>query len=423
MSNNLPKGIDKLPTGVEVRGDAVRISFMYEGIRCREPITGHSKLTKAVILYAENKRRAIVSEIKEGRFDYARHFPESERAKIFSGHGGRDSKRTVPEGIEKWLAVQEATKAKSTFTVYRKKSRRVVEYFGNRKMRDIAKSEMELYQASLLREGLSPKTVNDIFTIIRGVWSDAFSDGVIEHNIMERIKNVGRDSLDETADPFDRDEIARLEETKTNNPENINMLMFWCWSGLSYSEIIALAWEDIDTENWTAKIVRSRVLGDYKVPKERSRVRVIELLDPAIQRLKNQMQYTAMLPAKEFAVKNRDNITKRKDKVRLVFMNGDMPWSQSTYRTWFEPHLKKAKVRHRGPNQCRHTFASQLLSSYVPMEWIARQLGHSDTTMIKKHYGKWIPKDAKRQAGLISEMLGVTDYNLDSDVLGRTGKR
>lgn len=413
----------EIPKGIEVRGESIRISFMYEGIRCREPITGFSKLTKSVITYADNKRKSILSEIKEGRFDYAAHFPDSERAKFFSGYGGKDNKRTVAEGVAKWLAVQEATKAKSTFTNYRKKSKRVVDYFGNRKMRDIAKSEIELYQAALLREGLSPKTVNDIFTIVRGVWSDAFSDRAIEHNIMERIKNVDRDAMDDTADPFDRDEIERLATTPTNRPDNINMLMFWIWSGLSYSEVIALAWEDIDTVKWTAKINRARVLGDYKVPKERSRVRVIELLDPAIKWLKEQMAYTSMLPAQSFQIKNRDNITLRKESVRLVFLNGTMPWSQSTYRCWFEPHLRKAKVRHRGPNQCRHTFASQLLSSYVPMEWIARQLGHSDTTMIKKHYGKWIPKDAKRQAGFISEMLGLNSEGSDSEGLGRTGER
>lgn len=413
----------EVPRGVEIRGDSLRISFMYEGMRCREPITGFSKLTKSVIAYADNKRKSILSEIKEGRFDYAAHFPDSERAKIFSGYGGKDNKRTVTEGIERWLSVMEATKAKSTFTVYRKKSRRVVSHFGNRRIRDITKSEMELYQASLLKAGLAPKTVNDTFTIIRAVWSDAFSDGIIEHNICERIKNVNRDAVDDTADPFDREEIDRLAATPTTRPENVNLLMFWIWSGLSYSEVIALAWEDIDTVKWTAKIVRARVLGDYKVPKERSRVRVIELLDPAIEWLKKQMANTAMLPAQPFQIKNRDNITQRKDSVRLVFLNGTMPWSQSTYRCWFEPHLRKAKVRHRGPNQCRHTFASQLLSSYVPMEWIARQLGHSDTTMIKKHYGKWIPKDAKRQAGFISEMLGLNSEEKDKKGLGRTGER
>ena len=63
-------------------------------------------------------------------------------------------------------------------------------------------------------------------------------------------------------------------------------------------------------------------------------------------------------------------------------------------------------VRHRGANQCRHTFASQLLSSYVPVEWVARQLGHADTTMVRKHYGRWIPNDTKSMAGVVSKMLG-----------------
>lgn len=73
---------------------------------------------------------------------------------------------------------------------------------------------------------------------------------------------------------------------------------------------------------------------------------------------------------------------------------------------WFTAHLKKAEVRHRGANQCRHTFASQMLSSYVPVEWVARQLGHADTTMVRKHYGRWIPKDTKSMAGIVSKMLG-----------------
>lgn len=54
----------------------------------------------------------------------------------------------------------------------------------------------------------------------------------------------------------------------------------------------------------------------------------------------------------------------------------------------------------------RHTFASQLLSSYVPLEWVARQLGHSDTKMIKRHYGRWIPDDTRSMAGMVSEMMG-----------------
>ncbi|MGG6262715.1 Arm DNA-binding domain-containing protein, partial [Stutzerimonas stutzeri] len=58
--------------------------------------------------------RTILAEIKEGRFDYATHFPESPRAAAFSGIGGPSINRTVHEGLGRWLEVQRAKKASST---------------------------------------------------------------------------------------------------------------------------------------------------------------------------------------------------------------------------------------------------------------------------------------------------------------------
>ncbi|WP_368483948.1 hypothetical protein [Pseudomonas fluorescens] len=47
-----------------------------------------------------------------------------------------------------------------------------------------------------------------------------------------------------------------------------------------------------------------------------------------------------------------------------------------------------------------------MLFSYVPVEWVARQLGHADATMVRKHYGRWTPKATKSVAGIVSKMLG-----------------
>ncbi|EPJ84280.1 integrase [Pseudomonas sp. CFII64] len=58
---------------------------------------------------------------------------------------------------------------------------------------------------------------------------------------------------------------------------------------------------------------------------------------------------------------------------------------------FFKTHLAHAGVRYRGPGQCRHTYASQLLSSGVAsIDWIAEQMGHTNGNMIRKHYGTWI---------------------------------
>ncbi|WP_254865913.1 hypothetical protein [Pseudomonas fluorescens] len=41
--------------------------------------------------------------------------------------------------------------------------------FGKRRIVDVSKSDIELLQAQLLKQGLASKTVNAIFTVVRGV--------------------------------------------------------------------------------------------------------------------------------------------------------------------------------------------------------------------------------------------------------------
>lgn len=73
------------------------------------------------------------------------------------------------------------------------KSKHVETKFGRRRILDISKSDIGLFQAHLLKQGLSPKTVNDIFTVVRGVWGDAFGDGILKSNQLDRVNNVGSD--------------------------------------------------------------------------------------------------------------------------------------------------------------------------------------------------------------------------------------
>ncbi|MEH8130436.1 site-specific integrase, partial [Aeromonas veronii] len=46
-----------------------------------------------------------------------------------------------------------------------------------------------------------------------------------------------------------------------------------------------------------------------------------------------------------------------------------------------------------------HTYASQLLSAGISIEWIARQMGHTGTEMVVRHYGKWLMEDAPDYRG------------------------
>jgi len=118
------------------------------------------------------------------------------------------------------------------------------------------------------------------------------------------------------------------------------------------------------------------------------------------------------MPAVEIEVTDRDNRTVRKQNVRFVFHNshtdGGYATADNLRNGWWNAHLKAAKVRHRGPNHSRHTFASQMLTSgVVPLDWIAEQMGHTSTAMIHQHYGKWIRNDAADMTALVERQLNL----------------
>jgi len=52
--------------------------------------------------------------------------------------------------------------------------------------------------------------------------------------------------------------------------------------------------------------------------------------------------------------------------------------------------MRKAGIRYRNPYQTRHTFASMMLTAGESPIWLAKQMGHADTAMIFRNYGKWI---------------------------------
>ena len=84
--------------------------------------------------------------------------------------------------------------------------------------------------------------------------------------------------------------------------------------------------------------------------------------------------------------------------------DGD-PWrGDGQLRNVWTKVLKKADVDYRNPYQMRHTYASLLCSAGENLHWIANQMGHSDTTMVGRVYGKWIP-DADPYAGAKAEAL------------------
>ena len=53
--------------------------------------------------------------------------------------------------------------------------------------------------------------------------------------------------------------------------------------------------------------------------------------------------------------------------------------------------MKKSGLKYRRMYETRHTFASWALAAGETPEWVARTLGHVDTSMVYRTYGRYIP--------------------------------
>lgn len=149
-----------------------------------------------------------------------------------------------------------------------------------------------------------------------------------------------------------------------------------CWTGLRTGELLGLRWQDIDLNKGQAHIRTNITQGREKVPKTKGSIRTIEMLPEAINAL--------------IQVKNSEYFDKYRG-----FIDPD---TKKTYKyadglrkyVWM-PTLKRINVKYRYPYQCRHTFASMMLTSGKNSMWVASQMGHAEWGMIRKVYGRWIP--------------------------------
>lgn len=401
--------LNKLPTGVEVRGNSIRISFRYDKQICRETLKG-LPVTKANIRYAERKRQAILYQIETNNFNYLKEFPNSCSKKHFL-----NSSHRVGEALDQWLVLKKATLAPSTVRGYEKDIKvHLKPRWGHYRFRDIRKTELEHWLVTELAH-YSPKTINNLTMPFRSVMRDALLDNRILRNPFDHISYLDTDKYE--PDPFTRDELYRLLHTPTNRVQELNYAEFACFSGVSICEGIALAWEDVDWAKKTITIRRNCVAGTYKQPKNPSRLRTIRLFDQAYGALLRQREYSFLSPTQDIDILEKNNRKTRTERLHFIFLNSasQKPYldSKGIAHPFWSRHLCKAEIRHRGINQCRHTFASRLLGlGRYPEKWIAYYLGHTSTEMLHKHYGKWMADRRVHLEKLASLDLDINKPNL-----------
>ena len=389
---------------INERGGCLFFDFRFRGQRCRE----YTKLTDT----PANRRRMekvlekIEHAIATGAFDYAAFFPGSKMVDRVADPipQGTPEVPTRPRSatpafrafIADWYAHSLPGWRKShAATVHSSIDTHMLPFFGDIPVGELTKADLLQFRAEVARskgrgenETLSAKTVNRIMQTL----SQALAEAGEQHgftNPAERIKRLKQRRID--VQPFSLAETRQIIATVREDYRPYMMVRFL--TGMRSGELHGLQWRYVDFERRQILVRETVVRGEIEYTKTDGSQREIAM---------SQLVYEALLEQRSQTGQHR-----------FVFCTANgTPFDNDniTNRVWC-PLLRHLGLTRRRPYQTRHTCATLWLAAGENPEWVARQLGHVDTTMLFKTYSRFIPNltrtDGSAFDALVSGVINV----------------
>lgn len=232
-------------------------------------------------------------------------------------------------------------------------------HFGAMRLDEIDTEAIEDFKAERIAAGRQPATVNRELQVLSKALSLAVEAKLMK--VAPRMQKL-RERPAEREWLSDEEASVFLEGVGTRwRP----MVLFALRTGLRIGELIALRWSDVDKRRQSITVRRSISNGIEGTPKG-GRFRTIPLSTDALAVLEQQP---------------RRGVT--------VFCGEDgKPWSQVSAQ-WSFRRASKLLGKRVGWHTLRHSFASQLVESGVPLPVVKELCGHDDirTTMLYVHLG------------------------------------
>lgn len=183
---------------------------------------------------------------------------------------------------------------------------------------------------------------------------------------------------------LDEDEAARLlsliEQEDTQYKTMIKLFMY---TGLRREELCGLEWKDIDFKNSVITVARASLYIPYEgiisdTTKNDTSMRSIKAPSAAMQMLRDYQRWQAK---KRLSMGDRWT-----DCDRLFTKDDGTPIHPDTITRWFRSFVKEHDLPDVTIHSLRHTNATLMINSGVPLTTIAARLGHADPTTTSKIY-------------------------------------
>ncbi|ETX09706.1 integrase [Marinomonas ushuaiensis DSM 15871] len=383
------------------------LDFRYMGKRCREQTS--FKATIANKRKMEKLLTTIEAEIMAGTFRYVKHFPESRLAKNFSDNelelhqpeewSERQNQVYVPtfkEFIHSWFEYQKIAWRKSHIAnIESMINKHFLPYFGEMEINNITRNDILKFRSVLAkvpgrngRTSITNNRINKIMDPLKRIFEDAAE----EFNFITpyiRIKPLKIIKSD--VQPFTIKEVNRLLESVRDDYKDYFLIRFF--TGMRTGEVDGLKWRYVDFNKRIIKVRETIVGGEEDITKTDSSIRDIQMSQPVYDAFLRQKAHTARFG--KFVFCNREGKALNHNNV--------------TKRVWY-PLLAKLRLEKRRPYQTRHTAATLWLAAGESPEWIAHQMGHSNTEMLFRVYSRYVPNLTRMDGSAMDKLL---DHNLE----------
>jgi integrase len=393
----------------------VYVDFPYLGERVRESSDLEWNETNARSVREQLDK--IMVAIKAGTFRFSEIFPNSKNREHFKqkeiqAYGLKKTPDSIrlKDYMETWYNTLKGSGRVAQRTLFDNKTyvfRYLIPFFGEMTFADLNPSTLEKFvswakQQRYSRKEIKNETVNKILGPLKVVCKTA----AIEYgwgsnfNPFFGFKKLPEGDPYEKIFPFSINEQVKLIERISDYWKPYFLFAFR--SGLRQGEQLGLKPEDIDWENRQLHVRRAitldedgkRVEGGTKNKYSR---RTIKLTPVMFEALEKQKRVYAQFKGEYFFCNTTGGLVNPSNLRRDVWC----------------PALKEAGLKVREMKQTRHSFATVALSCGENPLWIAKVMGHRNTDMIIKVYGRYVENAAGSKDGAAFDRLyqGIKSKN------------
>ena len=257
--------------------------------------------------------------------------------------------------------------------------------FGQRKLRDLTREELQSFLSRKLSSGLSWETVHHFKCGLSKILSAAEEWGHISENVAQKTKLPRRQYGPERA-VLTPVQVRNLTEALNEPTRSIALLLVL--TGLRVGELLALRWGNIDLNARLLRVCETVYDGHFDQPKTKRSARTIPIGTETVTIL------AALRPATT-------------DPKALIFATGKgTPLERwNLLRKHLKPAAKKLGLSGVTWHLLRHSHATMLDSVGTPIGTMQSLLGHSTPEITRQIYLHAIPEEQRRAVESVERLV------------------